>query len=233
MDKNTGEIFLGRDVRASDIRDFRLVVTARDSGSDLQLESTADLILIMDLTNATFAALSDQQQKEEKFVIIVGVIGAFTLIVAIIIIAIILILRSSRRRRRSNNYGNKLSVDMDDVTQALPPEDSGKGEGEKAFPRWRGSDPHVDSPGVCVGEECPRGKVCRSGSTPDVIRTASDDAIGKRLAQNSRWGDVQQGQKTFAIAVDPYRKQEFYTFCKVGLMLFSLVLEHGRLGEVG
>ncbi|NP_001191667.1 cadherin-related protein [Aplysia californica] len=205
LEKDTGNLFLRRKVKATDDQLQTLMVAAHDWGVDQQ-ESQTFIDLVIDITNATFAA-HEEEKWDDKYVIIGGVVGGFTFIfsVTIIIIIVFLILRGLKRRNNSPPPAKNMEWQ---VVKSGVQEECGKQEVSKVA-NWRGSDVDIDMKESQEGAYSP-------DSQPDVTRTGGDNTFKKTLAQNSQWGDgVLQGQTTVSIGLDPYRKQDFYTFCKV------------------
>ena len=83
---STGEIKLNRGITANDKEIFNLIIVAHDLSEQRQLETAARFEIAIDVTNATFSAVSNNAKEDEKLIIIAGVVGGFTLIFAIVVI---------------------------------------------------------------------------------------------------------------------------------------------------
>ncbi|RUS89530.1 hypothetical protein EGW08_002718 [Elysia chlorotica] len=236
LDANTGSLYLRRKVYPDDPELYKLMIAARDGGVQPQ-ESVTFLDVVVDVTNASaawlesdfefdFPPLDDEirKAKQERYILIAGIVAGVTLLFAIIIVVIIILIRnggaSSRRRRQHQapaGLGDK--PPQWHVVKMSVQEEGGKNGGEAGkVVAWRGSDVDIDlkggGDGTAGGSD--RGSYCQ----PDVTKTGNDGTLKKTVA-SSHWHDGKddplQGQSSsnIGIGLDPYRKQDFYTFCKV------------------
>ncbi|XP_059150503.1 protocadherin gamma-A10-like [Physella acuta] len=208
IEEQSGILYLQRRVKSSDDHVHRLMVAAHDRGVEHR-ESQAYLEVIIDLTNATFAALNDKA-VEDKYILIAGIVAGATLLFSIVILVIIFIIRRGNNRRPSPPP--EKHPDWQVVKTGIQ-EEGGKGEVEKVI-AWRGSDIDMD---MKEEEERGLGGSYTPDTQPDVTKTGNDGTFKKQLASGgSPWHDdgILHGQ-TIGIGLDPYRKQDFYTFCKV------------------
>ncbi|CAL1544892.1 unnamed protein product [Lymnaea stagnalis] len=209
LEEQSGILYLQRRVKASDDQIHKLIIAAHDRGIDPQ-ESQAFLELVIDVTNATFAAL-DEKAVDEKYILIAGIVAGVTLIFSIVILIIIYMIRRGGNNRRPAPPPEKHTEWQ--VVKTGIQEEGGKGEVEKVA--WRGSDIEIDIKGT---DGRGMGGSYSPESQPDVTKTGSDSTFKKALASSSSpWHDdgILQGQSTIGIGLDPYRKQDFYTFCKI------------------
>uniref|UniRef100_A0A2C9K965 Cadherin domain-containing protein n=1 Tax=Biomphalaria glabrata TaxID=6526 RepID=A0A2C9K965_BIOGL len=208
LDEKTGVLYLQRRVKSSDDQIHRLLISAHDRGV-ISLESQSFLEVVIDVTNATFAALEDRA-VEEKYILIAGVVAGATLLFSIIILVIIFLIRRGNHRRPSPPP--EKHPDWHVVKTGIQ-EECGKGQVEKVA--WRGSDIDID---IDLKSQDGMDRGLSGGyspeSQPDVTKTGSETTYKKPLTSNgSPWHDNGHGPTT--ITLDPYRKQDFYTFCKV------------------
>ncbi|CAG5119442.1 unnamed protein product, partial [Candidula unifasciata] len=208
LDKTSGILFLQRRIKDSDGQLHKLQIYAHDSGVD-QRETHAVLDIFIDMTNATFAAVGDSR-GDEKYILLAGIIAGVTLLFSVIVLLVIFLIRRSSSHRPSS------PVDKHPQWQVVKTgiqEECGKGEVEKI--NWRGSDIDID---VKDSEENGVGGNYIPHSPPDVTKTGSYDTVKKTADGCPPWNnardEVLAGQSEAGPGVDPYRKQDFYTFCK-------------------
>ena len=235
LDANTGSLYLRRSVYPDDPQLYKLMVAARDGGVQPQ-ESVTFLDVNVDVTNASVAWLESEfefpsvedeikRAKQERYILIAGVVAGVTLLFSIIIIVVMILIRnggtSARRRRQQAPVALGDKPPQWHVVKMSVQEEGGKGGGEAGkIVAWRGSDVDIDLKGD-GGDGTPGGGDRSSYCQPDVTKTGGDGTLTKTVA-SSHWHDGKedplQGQSTsnIGIGLDPYRKQDFYTFCKVG-----------------
>lgn len=208
LDKTTGVLYLRRKVKDTDDQNHKLMIGAQDWGVE-QKESKAFLEVFIDVTNATFSAF-DGRDPEEKYVLIAGGVAGVTLLFSIFILVIIFLIR------RGNNNGSSVPPGKQPDWQLVKTgiqEECGKGEVEKVV-AWRGSDADIEFKDFDDGG--PGGNYSLH-SQPDVTKIGSDGTSKKCLG--SPWSSGKdgslQGQGVIGLGPDPYRKHDFYTFCKV------------------
>ena len=226
IDGNTGELYLKRSVRSNDEREYTLMILAQDNGIR-PLEAQADLDVVIDFTNATFIALQGEE-VEERWLIIGGVVGGCTFVFSIVVVAVILFLIFRPCRRALRPPPPKENIEWQQVVLQPVQEEGGRetlkektewngGRGreepEKSVPGWRGSDMAINAKNAMLEANL------RTNQQPDVVCSGNDGTIGKRLAQTTQWNDMNQGVQ--GLNTDPYRKPEFYTFCKVSRCCFN------------
>ncbi|GFR71800.1 cadherin-related protein [Elysia marginata] len=236
LDANTGSLYMSRRVYPDDPQIYELMIAARDRGIQPQ-ESVVFLKLTVDATNASAAWLESEfelppleeeirKAKQERYILIAGVVAGVTLLFSIIIIVVIILIRnggtSARRRRQQAPVALNDKPPQWHVVKMSVQEEGGKGGGETGkVVAWRGSDVDIDlkGGGDGMGGGADRSSYCQ----PDVTKTGNDTTLKKTVA-SSHWHDGKddplQGQSSsnIGIGLDPYRKQDFYTFCKVSYL---------------
>ncbi|CAG5136491.1 unnamed protein product, partial [Candidula unifasciata] len=209
LDKTTGVLYLRRKVKDTDDQNHRLMIGAQDWGVEPR-ESEALLEIIIDVTNATFSAL-DGRDPEEKYILIAGGVAGVTLLFSVFILVIIFVIRRGNNSRSSVPPGKE--PDWQLVKTGIQ-EECGKGEVEKVV-AWRGSDADIEFKDFDEGE--PDGNFSLH-SQPDVTKIGIDGTSKKCLGEGSPWNSGKdgglQGQVVLGLGSDPYRKHDFYTFCK-------------------
>lgn len=214
LDKNTGALFLQRRVKDTDDQIHKLMIAAHDWGVD-QRETQTILEVFIDVTNATFSALDDGS-LEEKYILIAGVVAGLTLLFSVFILVIIFLIRRGGNRRFSAPPTKHPEWQ---VVKTGIQEECGKGEVEKVV-AWRGSDVDLDIKDY--DDRMGEGNYSLH-SPPDVTKVGTDSTTKKAVCGGSPWNSskegILQGQPVVGIGVDPYRKQDFFTFCKVSSLL--------------
>ena len=237
LDANSGSLYLRRGVYPDDPQLYKLMIAARDGGVQSQ-ESVTFLDIVVDVKNASVAWLESEfefptvedeirKAKQERYILIAGVVAGVTLLFAIIIIVVMILIRNggaSARRRRQQHAPVALGDKPPQwhVVKMSVQEEGGKNGGESGkVVAWRGSDVDIDLKGGGGGGDGMTGGGDRSSyCQPDVTKTGNDATFKKTVA-SSHWHDGKddplQGQSSsnIGIGLDPYRKQDFYTFCKV------------------
>lgn len=222
LDKTSGILFLQRRIKDTDGHVHKLLISAHDWGVGQRL-TQAVLDINIDVTNATFSAISESR-GDEKYILLAGIIAGVTLLFSVIVLLVIFLIRRGNGRRPSS------PVDKHPEWQVVKTgiqEECGKGEVEKI--NWRGSDIDID---VKDCDENGIGGGYIPHSPPDVTKTGSYETVKKTVDGCPPWNNdrdgVLSGQSEAGSGVDPYRKQDFYTFCKVstrtclGVCLFCL-----------
>lgn len=224
VDRDSGVFSLHRQIKASDDQLHNLKVASHDWGVHQQ-ETQHVFRVFINVTNATYAALKEEESKEEKYTLIAGIVAGVTLLLSVIILVIIFMVR------RGNGHPHRrpappVEKHMEwQVVKMGIQEECGKGEVEKV-PAWRGSNEDLDireKTDDCGGKggcgSSGDGNHFSPGSPPDVTKIGNDVTFKKTMSPNATWHDGRDGiiqSHMIGIGVDPYRKQDFYTFCKVG-----------------
>ncbi|KAH9496049.1 Protocadherin-11 Y-linked [Bulinus truncatus] len=217
LDEQTGVLYLQRRVKSSDDQIYKLFIAAHDRGM-IPMDSQSYLEVFIDVTNATFAALEDRA-GEEKYILIAGVVAGATLLFSVIILVVIFLIRRGNYRRPSPPPEKHPEWH---VVKTGIQEECGKGEVEKVA--WRGSDIDIDVKGEDGVGRGVSGSYSPE-SPPDVTKTGSDHTFKKSLGNcGAPWLEdgLIHGQST--VTLDPYRKQDFYTFCQVSTPITTQVL---------
>ncbi|XP_046555867.1 protocadherin beta-3-like [Haliotis rubra] len=182
--RSTGEIRLTRSLTTSDEKEYKLTISAQDSGSPPQ-ESQTLLIINVNYTNNTIAADWNAEKNAHTYRIIAGIVGGVTFILSILIVSIILLIRRNDNARRDTE--EKMGVQ----------EECGKREMERRI--WQEVNTEDIKAGFereKQGDKCYKPKMDKDRSfTIDPDRNTSDSFLSHA-------------------ALDQYGKPEFFTFRK-------------------
>ncbi|XP_071088268.1 protocadherin-9-like [Haliotis cracherodii] len=182
--RSTGEIQLTRTLTTNDEKDYKLTISAQDSGSPPQ-ESQTLLIININYTNNTIAAAWTAEKNAHTYRIIAGIVGGVTFILSILIVSIILLIRRNDNARRDTE--EKMGVQ----------EECGKREMERRI--WQEvntEDIKAGFEGEKKGDKCYKPKLDKDRSfTIDPDRNTSDSFLSHAT-------------------LDQYGKPEFFTFRK-------------------
>lgn len=201
ISKDQGTVYLSRYVEASDVDFHRIKIAVHDSGVPEQ-ETQALLNVRIDLTNATFAR-QEGPVEMERYTLIAGIVVGATIVICIVIFVVIFHVRSTTRRpRRAGKDSGEWQNDKTGIQ-----EECGKSDIDKVS--WKL--PHTHVKGQPDLEDV--------DEAADAGGPSEQVTMGKVVSlpwSNDRM-DLGHGdsQLSSVPSLDQYRKQDFYTFCKV------------------
>ncbi|XP_076447004.1 protocadherin gamma-A4-like [Babylonia areolata] len=204
-----GSVSLRRFIEDTDPTFHRLKIAVLDNGRPQQQETQALLNIRVDLTNATFARHEGLAELERN-ILIAGIVGGATIVISIVILVVIFQVRTTGRHPRRAKDSGEWKRDKTGIQ-----EECGKTEMEKVA--WKMS--HVDyKPAPRDPED--------AEDEPDLCGPSDQMTMGKVVALP--WSNHEKGAgggggshhsdgdpHMSQAALDQYRKQDFYTFCKV------------------
>ena len=199
---DSGAVFLRRYIEDTDITFHRLKIAVLDNGKPHQLETQALFNIRIDLTNATFARQEGPAEMERN-ILIAGIVGGATIVICIVILVVIFQVRTTARHPRRTKDPSEWQRDKMSIQ-----EECGKTEMEKAV--WKVAHtqykPAPSDPDDLDEEEqelCDDSDHMTMGKVVSLPWSNDAKAPGRRTG-----GDP---------GPDQYKKQEFYTFCKVSV----------------
>ena len=209
VSKDGGTVFLRRYIEDSDTTFHRLKIAVLDNGKPQEQETQALLNIRIDLTNATFAR-HEGPAEVERNILIAGIVGGATIVISIVMVVVIFQVRSSNRHQRRGKDPSEWQRDKTGIQ-----EECGKSEMEKvawkvAHTDYKAAPPDPedveDEQDLCdPSEHMTMGKVVSLPWSKEKGGGGGGGGVG---------GGMGDGHLNPA-ALDHYRKQDFYTFCKV------------------
>ena len=201
---DTGAVFLSRYIEHTDITFHRLKIAVQDNGKPQEQETQALLNVRIDLTNATFSRVEGPAEIERN-ILVAGIVGGATIVICIVILVVICQVRMSTRRPRMMKDPSEWQRDKTGIQ-----EECGKSEIEKVAwkaahndykPAPRDPEDVEDEPDLCgPGDHVTMGKVVSLPWSKERGAGGGHDMVDGHLTPAT---------------LDQYRKQDFYTFCKV------------------
>ncbi|KAL8560434.1 hypothetical protein ACOMHN_067314 [Nucella lapillus] len=207
-----GSVFLRRFIEDTDTTFHRLKIAVLDNGKPHQQETQALLNIRIDLTNATFAHHEGPAEMERN-ILIAGIVGGATIVICIVILVVIFQVRTSTRQPRRSKDPSEWSRDKMSIQ-----EECGKTEMEKMV--WKMS--HIDyKPAPSEPDDG------EDDDDPDMCDGPDHMTMGKvvSLPWSKDKGGCGGGERGPGMghqpnhsALDQYKKQDFYTFCKADVV---------------
>ena len=216
VSRETGNVRLRRYVQQSDATFYRVRLTVLDGGKP-QLQTQVLLHVRIDLVNATFAQ-QEIPTEVERNLLLAGIICGATIVLSIVVIIIICQVRVSNRGPQ--NRSEKTVLDqrnkMSDQEKC-----ANLNSGNNSWNELQSSIYQVSTktPPETLNKKTKKHVMCGDMIMKNVVGSPCNSVNLQSSFANNDISNIEK-EKGFqhpdkVVPIDQYRKQDFYTFCKV------------------